>query len=201
MINHPWGFGPCDLSDKKLTGKDKDFLADLVINKLMKSNQVAIFFNISKTNIQTYTHRRRVSNMNYDNEGRYKKIDNISDCNIKEALKDLLRTVSKKIIIEERLRPLIRDEARKSFNRKHPHFFILEHRKKKILSYNTLIRYFISYQNFIDKLILKMNVLMDSGDSDNDNSIDNISNNSESYHNSSQDTLENGEPTTPCLIS
>jgi len=170
-FNHLWGSGPVDLSQNKLTGDEKNFLADLVINKKMKSKDVSNHFNISRANIRAYTYRRKVSNTNYANGGRFKKIDYISDLQIKDILRNEILTYGKQIILDERLRKLIRSQAFESYRRKNTHLFVTLNRLNKprgVISYDTVMRYYNIYKNFINELNVSNNNTINNS---NDNSF------------------------------
>ena len=140
-MRHPWGSGPYNLSGIRLTSSQKDFLADLVIDKKMKSNEVARHFSKSCNSLRYYTFRGRKSSRNYNERGRSKVIDDISD----NSIKNKIRLIGSDAI--QNLKSIIKDEGTKTFKRKYSNFVNTDKRKSLFISHRSINRY---YQFYID---------------------------------------------------
>ena len=107
----------------------------------MKSNEVARHFSISCNSLRYYTFRRRKSSRKYNERGRSKVIDDISD----NSIKNKNRRIGSDAI--QNLKSIIKDEGTKTFKRKYSNFVNTDKRKSLFISHRSINRY---YQFYID---------------------------------------------------
>jgi len=141
-MEYIFGPGVNDLSERKLISREKDQLADLVINKVMKSKDVAQRYNISVNSLRYYTFRRRASIRNHDYPQRPRKLDEISDQYIKSLIQNNEEDVS------QRLKSIIKEEGKNSFMRRFPNFVNSDRRRSLFISHRSIERYYTKYMNF-----------------------------------------------------
>jgi hypothetical protein len=141
-MDYIFGLGVNDLVGRKLLSREKDQLADLVINKVMKSKDVAQRFNISVNSLRYYTFRRRASIRNHDYPKRPRKLDEISD----QTIKALIQNNEEDIRL--RLKSIIKVEAKNSYMRRFPDFVDSDRRRSLFISHRSIERYYTIYMNF-----------------------------------------------------
>ena len=130
---------PFNLSGIRLSNGVKNNLADLVINKTMKSKEVAQHFRISINRVHYFTYRRRHSSRNYDFAGRTRNIDEISDKVIRSQL------VQEGAAAMSNLKQIIKEEGRNTYQRKHPNYVLVDKRKSLFISHRSINRYYQYY--------------------------------------------------------
>ena len=132
-----------NLSGIRLKDDVKNALADLVINKVMKSKDVAEQFRISVNRVRYYTFRRRISISNHNNPGRVRIIDKISHNNI------IIQLFLGQENILNKLKSIIKEEGKNSYSRRHPNMSDTDKRKSLYISHRSINRYYDIYLNIL----------------------------------------------------
>ena len=153
------------IDTKTLKRVDRNFIADLVINKIVKSGKVADFFRLKKRFVKYIIDARKNKFTNYDRRGNYHKIDEESDTKIKEQIYNNYQSMSSSTLLA-----LIRKEARDSYHRRSVCQLSKPIRKNmSYISYRSCRRYLQRYENIINSIKL-------SDNNSNNNNYDNNSN-------------------------
>ena len=148
---------------KTLKSIDRNFLADLILNKIVKSGKVADFFGFHKRFIKFITYNRKNKITNYERSGNYHIIDDESDKKIKEQIFNNYQSISSFTLLE-----LIKKEAKESCQRRGVCQVLTPLRKNmSYISYRSSRRYLERYNNIINNLKLSNN------DNNNNNNISN----------------------------
>ena len=134
-IRCPFGSGNIDLRNRKLTLREKQWIANQFMNGTFSSKELHIKYKIPYSKLHKYVQKVQFGGILYDNAGRPRKLDDIS-----------LRVLRQKIIANENmseneLRDLIRDEYRAGLRRAYPDEAANLLRKRKALSYKTVVKY------------------------------------------------------------
>jgi hypothetical protein len=145
-VVHRWGAGPADLSKVILTCDDKDWLACLVIDQKFKPKEVARHFSLNINSLRYFIYRKRTSSRNYSRRGRTQKIDETSD----ESIKNALSQVGERAV--ERLKTIIKEEARETFMRVHPNYECNDGRRSLYISHRSINRYYCHYLSYLSNL-------------------------------------------------
>ena len=168
------------LNKTKIKAKERNFLADLIINKIMKSKMVAEYSGLNKKFIYKITLKRKTNTSNYDKSGKCRVIDYISH-NI------ILENISETFVTSPNLKCLIRKEAKETFKRKHFNDVIIDNHLEKSLykyiSYRSLNRYYKFYDS-----IIKSNT---NNNTNNNNNNNNSNNNNDSCNTSNNNNNNN----------